>query len=55
VRENGRTYVPLYTVAFAFIFLFSGTIALCAWMMRDVVKLWAEPAALPATRSTPSP
>jgi ATP-binding cassette subfamily B protein len=49
LRENGRTYAPRYALAFVFMFIFAGTTALSAWMMRDVINLIfvdRDPAAL---------
>jgi ATP-binding cassette subfamily B protein len=49
LRENGRTYLPRYLVAFLFMFIFAGATALSAWMMRDVInKIFVDrdPAAL---------
>jgi ATP-binding cassette subfamily B protein len=49
VRENGRTYLPRYMVAFLFMGVFAAATALSAWMMRDVInKIFVErdPAAL---------
>jgi ATP-binding cassette subfamily B protein len=39
VKENGRKYAPRYAVAFIFMFVVSGTTALSAWLMKDVVNL----------------
>jgi ATP-binding cassette subfamily B protein len=38
VRENGRTYLPRYAVAFVFMFIFAWATALTAWMMKDVIN-----------------
>jgi ATP-binding cassette subfamily B protein len=39
VMERGRKYIPQYAVAFIFMFVVSGTTALSAWLMKDVVNL----------------
>ncbi len=39
VSERWRQYAPLYAVAFIFMFVVSGTTALSAWLMKDVVNL----------------
>ncbi len=39
VKEKGRKYAPLYATAFFFMFIVSGTTALSAWLMKDVVNL----------------
>src|SRR5690606_24690880 len=49
LRENGRAYLPRYMLAFLFMFVFAGTTALSAWMMKDVInKIFVDrdPAAL---------
>jgi ATP-binding cassette, subfamily B, bacterial MsbA len=37
--EKGRQYAPQYALAFFFMFIVSGTTALSAWLMKDVVNL----------------
>ena len=39
IREKARKYAPRYAVAFIFMFIVSGTTALSAWLMKDVVNL----------------
>jgi subfamily B ATP-binding cassette protein MsbA len=39
IREKGRKYAPQYALAFIFMFVVSGTTALSAWLMKDVVNL----------------
>ncbi len=39
IREKGRKYAPQYALAFVFMFVVSGTTALSAWLMKDVVNL----------------
>ncbi len=39
LKERARQYAPQYALAFVFMFIVSGTTALSAWLMRDVVNL----------------
>jgi len=39
IMERAREYAPQYAVAFVFMFVVSGTTALSAWLMKDVVNL----------------
>ncbi len=39
IKEKARKYAPRYAVAFIFMFIVSGTTALSAWLMKDVVNL----------------
>ena len=39
LREHGRKFAPRYAIAFIFMFIVSGTTALSAWLMKDVVNL----------------
>jgi ATP-binding cassette subfamily B protein len=39
IQERWRRYAGLYAIAFIFMFIVSGTTAISAWLMKDVVNL----------------